>query len=289
MRSNKNRTKIILAAIVAILASVISYSAFNNMSGQLTEQQKMIELMQKLKTENTKSTYAYAVATSDLKAGEIVSDEDVDFKQFEIINTNAFENRSDVVNKILLKDITNGAEFTSDHIAKISNDDMTLKDGYRALTLPASKFEGRSNKMTPGSTIDIYSSTEGNNWVMEKVKIISTEGAKMPGATVGLEDATTVTFEVPADSISDFISNAAKGNLILVARNANDKKIYHKQSKANYGSGSMSSLPNLPSSVPISNLGGSNLSGLPMPIQPVSQGDSVELIEANVKSKVTFD
>lgn len=292
MRSNKNRTKIILAAIVAILASVISYSAFNNMNGQLTEQQKMIELMQKMKSANSKDTYAYAVATSDLKAGEIVSDEDVDFKNFDIINTNAFDNRSDVVNKVLLEDITSGTEFTSAHIAKISSDDTSLKDGYRALTLPATNFSGRSNKMTAGTSVDIYSSAEGNNWVMEKVKIMSAEGAKVPGASVGLDIADTVTFEVPADSISEFISNASKGNLVLVARNPGDKKVYHKRSSANYSGGSISSLPNLPSSVPISNLGGSsasNLSGLPMPIQPMAQSDSVELIEANVKSKVTFD
>ena len=296
MRSNKNRTKIILAATVAIIASVISYSAFKNMNGQLTEQQKLIEVMQKVKASHYDESSTYAVAKADLKAGEIVSDEDVDFKQFDTVNPNAFDNRSDVVNKVLLQDITSGTEFTSAHIAKISNDDVTLKEGYRALTLPTTTFQGRSNKMTAGTAVDIFSSTGDSSWVMENVRIISAEGSKIPGVSAGLEDATTVTFEVPADSISDFISNASKGNLVLVARNANDKKVYHKTAKPknSYNGGAMSSLPNLPSSVPIGNFSGgntsgNNLSGLPMPIQPVSQGDSVELIEANVKSKVTFD
>jgi len=292
MRSNKNRSKIILATIVAILATAVSYSAFKNMSGQLSEQQKLIEVMQKVKASQYKNNYAYAVATANLKAGEIVSEEDVDFKQFETINTNAFENRSDVVNKVLLQDISSGAEFTTAQIAKISNDEVSLKEGYRALTLPVTNFEGRSDKMMPGSSVDIYSASEGSNWIMENVRIISAEGAKTPGAPVALSSADSVTFEVPADSISDFISNASKGNLVLVARNANDKKVYHKRHKqiSNYSANSMSSLPNLPASVPISNYSGSgNLSGLPMPIQPVAQSPSVEIIEANVKSKVTFD
>lgn len=297
MRTNKNTSKIILATIVAILATAISYTGFKNMSNQLSEQQKLIEVMQKTKTAdpNYKENYAYAVATADLKAGEIVADQDVDFKQFDAANTNAFDNRSDVVNKVLLKDITSGEAFTTAHIAKISSDDLTLKDGYRALTLPADSFQGRSDKMTPGSFVDIYSASSDNNWVLEDVKILSAEGASPAdaGKTPSLSSATAITFEVAADNISDFISNISKSKLVLVARGANDKKVVHKKSKfpsGNYNAGSMSPLPKLPASVPISNFSAaSGMSGLPQPIQPVIQTSSVEVIEANVKSKVTFD
>lgn len=287
MRSNKNRSKIILATIVALLATAVSYSAFSSMNGQLTDQQKLIEVMQKTKASEYGDNYAYAVATVNLKAGEIVSDDEVDFKQFDTIDSTAFENRSDIVNKVLLQDISSGDVFTSSHIAKISSDDITLKSGYRALSLPSDKFQGRSAKMTPGSFVDIYSTSADSSWILENVRIISADGSKS-----GVDTASSITFEVPADSISDFISNASKDGLVLVARGANDKKIHHKASrpKGGYNMGSMSSLPNLPSSVPIGNFsGGGNLSGLPMPIQPTLQTESVELIEANVKSKVTFD
>lgn len=286
MRTNKNRSKIILSAIVAILATILTYSGFNKMQSKMNDQQKLIEVMQNTKASDYKEQYAYAVATIDLKAGEMVSDEDVDFKQFDAANDSAFQNRSDVVNKVLLQDIASGAVFTTAQIAKVSKDDTSLKDGDRALTLPADNFQGRSNTMVAGSLVDIYSASPDNNWILEAVKIISYES---PNATSGIMGASAITFEVPADSVSDFISNVSKSRLVLVARSANDKKVYHKKSKSpvNYGASSMSSLPNLPKSVPIKDLSGP--SGLPQPIQPMIQTPTVELIEANVKSKVTFD
>ena len=264
------------------------------MSSQLTDQQKMIEAMQQNKAEsyNENSTYAYAVTTKDLKAGEILSDEDVDFKQFPTMNSDGFENRSDVVNKVLLKDITSGNILTTAYIAKVSNDDVELKSGFRALTLPAENFQGRSNKMTTGSSVDIYSAADSSGWRLENVKILSLEGAKGPtGENPSMTSATGITFEVPADGIADFISNISKSKLVLVVRNPNDKKVTHKKSysSGNDYMGSAGSLPNLPSEVPISNFPSSSLSGLPQPLKPEAAPQEVEMIEANVKSKVTFD
>lgn len=292
MRTNKNRSKLILAATVAIVITMFSYSKFNNMQSQLETQlaqkQKDLEQIQLEKLKTANESYAYAIATTDLKAGEIVSDEDVDFNQSDVENKNAFENRSDVVNKVLLQDITKGQEFTTIHIAKVSKDDSTLKDGDRALTLPADNFQGKSNTMQPGSLVDVYSAAADSNWVLEAVKIISYEGQN---AATGIVGASAITFEVPADSVSDFISNVSKNKLVLVARNGNDKAVKRKKPKAslasNYSAASMSNLPNLPTSVPIKDLSGP--SELPQPVQPVIQPPSVEVIEANVKSKVTFD
>lgn len=300
MRSNKNTSKIILAVTVALLATLISYSGFKNMHNQLEEQQKLIEVMQKTNANNAavKEKFAYAVSTVDLKAGEIVADTDVDFKQFDAIDSNAFDNRADVINKVLLKDIKSGETFTTAHIAKISNDDLNLKDGYRALTLPADSFQGKSDSMKLGSAVDVYSASADNAWVLENVKIMSLEGAKnsLASGPPSITSASAITFEVPADSISDFISNISKSKLVLVARSAKDQKISHKFSRPVHGSGfdanAMKALPNLPKSVPIGTLpggDGSNLSGLPQPLKPMIQQSSVEVIEANVKSKVTFD
>lgn len=297
MRIKKNTSKIIIALAVAFLATMISYSSFNNMNKQLTDQQKMIEYMQKNKAQNYQDNYAYAIATKDLKAGEPVSDMDVDFKQTTVLDKNAFENRSDVVNKVLLKDINIGDVFTTSHIAKISNDDVTLKEGYRALTLPADNFQGKSSKMVPGTSVDIYSASQDDPWTLENIRIISFEGAKsltpekLSGTSnVDINSATAITFEVSANSIADFISSISKNKLVLVARNPNDKKVTY-QKKKNYSASksSYSSLPKLPASVPISSMPDQGLSGLPQPLKPEIVPQSVELIEANVKSKVTFD
>ena len=311
MRTNKNTYKIILAVIVAFLATMISYSAFSNMQGELTEQKKIIEFMQKNKP-NADDTFAYAVATSNLKAGEIVSEQDVDFQNFNIDHKDAFEIRSDVVNKVLLKDIASGDIFTSAHIAKISEDDMSLKEGYRALTLPADSFQGKANTMVSGSYVDIYSATGEASWVLENVRIMSLESSQKPSsssktaggstsataastpAPVSISDATAITFEVPAARISDVIFNVSKSKLVLVTRGANDRKVssnkpkvahqYPSSFSSSYSSRSMGVLPKIPASPPIS-----DFSGLPQPIQPLAPQNSVEVIEANVKSKVTFD
>lgn len=290
MRNNKNTPKIILALVVAILATMISYTVFSNLRGQVNRQQRYIEDLQKAEAEKKQELYAYAVAKTDLKAGQMVADEDVDFKNFSTMDPNAFESPSEVVNKVLLKDILSGEVFTNQHIAKISNDDVALREGYRALTLPADNFQGKADSMVPGTAIDIYSAATDNNWVMEDVKIMSFENSK---ATTGvstptnIQNATAITFEVPVDSVTDFISNISKGKLVLVARGANDKKIYHKRKphySDNYSASSYPALPSLPKTPQIK-----NLSGLPDPIQPAVQTDSVEVIEANVKSKVTFE
>jgi len=297
MRKTKNTSKIIIALSVAFLATAVAYTGFRNMNKQLTEQQKFIESIQKNKTQdyNNNTTFAYAITTKDLKAGELVSDEDVDFKQFSALNVGAFENRSDVVNKVLLKDIASGNVLTSEYIAKVSNDDVALKAGFRALTLPAENFQGKSIKMTTGSNVDIYSAVDTNDWRLENIKIIAFEGAKPVGnlTTTDIMNATAITFEVPANGIAEFISNISKSKLVLVARNPNDKIITHKKSSSasigSYSGGSSPSLPNLPATVPISNFPKSSLSGLPQPLKPMATPREVEMIEANVKSKVTFD
>jgi len=309
MRKNKNTSKIILTVIVAGLATMISYTAFNNMNNELTNKQKLIDLMQNTKvTQNTADSFAYAVATKDLKAGEIVADGDVDFKQFEAANASAFDNRSDVVNKVLLQDIASGETFTTIQIAKVSGDNLALKNGYRSLTLPADNFQGKSSQMIAGSNVDIFSASKEDNWSLENVKILSFESSASAAATAvatvtnkavpNITNATSIDFEVPAESIADFISNVSKGKLILVARNPNDKAVTRRRSTSfssgDYRTTSMSSLPKLPPTVPIKNLQGSNLpesnlSGLPLPIKPSVPAQEVEMIEANVKSKVTFD
>lgn len=289
MRRSKNTSKIILAGAIAFFVMVAFYVYLNKMSNKMAEQQQVIDLMQRTNAENdTDASYAYAVATDNLKAGELVTDIDVDFKEFDIKQGDAFENRSDVVNKILLNDINSGDIFTSSQIAKVSADNIELKEGYRSITLPAESFQGKSNKMTLGSSVDIYSSNTEDDWALEDIKIIGFESAGKDASSTdtNINNASSINFEVSVGEISDFISYASKGKLVLVARSANDKKIIHKikHAKSSKNSSSFSSLPNLS---PTPNI--SNLSGLPQPTQPTIQSESVEVIEANVKSKVTFD
>lgn len=312
MRTHKNRSKIILAVIVAILATMISYSAFTNMNKQMQDQENLIKAMQAEQGKTNQSeSYAYAVSTADLKAGELVSDQDVDFKNFTTEDKSAFENRSDVVNKVLLKDIAAGEAFTTSHIAKISSEsDIALSPGYRALTLPADNFQGRSEKMVIGSVVDIYSTASDSSWILENVKILAFEKnssvvSSTQSVPASIMNAASITFEVSTGQIPDFISSISKGKLMLVAKNPGDKKSVKVSTQKSYGGAihhsaktghysNYSALPNLPASVPISNFSGGssspgNLSGLPQPIAPNVKTTSVEVIEANVKSKVDFN
>ena len=68
--------------------------------------------------------------------------------------------------------------FTTAHIAQISKDDLSLKEGYRALTLPIGSFQGFSKTMKPGSFVDIYDTSTDSTWMLEKLKIIDLEGSQ---------------------------------------------------------------------------------------------------------------
>lgn len=281
MRKNKNTSKIILATIVAFLATLISFSAFNNMNKQLLDQQKLISLMQNTKPE-ANATYTYAIATKDLKAGELISDADVDFKEFDTQDLGNFDNRSDVVNKVLLKDITIGEPFTNLHIARIS-DDTSLREGYRALTLPTESFQGLSQRMIPGTKVDILRSSGGDDWGLESVKIIGYEGSKGEGDANIPTNAKCITLEVPSEKISDFISTVSRNKLMLITRGPNAKRILKTRAQIAPSSG-FPAFPSLPKMPMIE-----NMSGLPQPIGPITPQSEVEVIEANVKSKVTFN
>ncbi|MBP7212209.1 hypothetical protein KBA27_05180 [bacterium] len=338
MRKNINKKKMIIAVTIAFFVTILSYASFNGMSKQLAQQKQLIQQMQLRDGGNGAETFTYAVATKDLKAGELVSDADIEFKDFDSKQPDAFDARSAVVNRVLLADIKAGETFTSYHIAKVSNDSIALRPGYRALTLPADNFQGKSKKMTDGTVVDVYSSASDSPWKLEGVRIVSfdsssataTQGSssdssssssssKPANSAPDITTATSITFEVATNDISAFISNASKSKLMLVERNPNDKTIHHskpapaqnydmaystpvapqnysypkKKSYKSSGGGSIpSSLPYLPSSVPIKNLGGgSGLSGLPQPSRPrISHSPStVEMIQANQKSTVTFN
>ena len=292
MRTNKNKQRIFLAATVALLAMIISYSVFGSMRNQLEDQKKTIAEMQKNANVeiNAKAEYVYAYATKDLNSGEIVAENDVDFKGFPIQNYSAIENSSDVVNKILLKNIKKGEIFTSSHIAKISNDNVELREGYRALTLPTESFQGKSKNMISGSYVDIYSTSSDSSWVLEGVRILELEPSNSGG---GIVDANTVTFEVPVNYVSDFISNLSKNKLVLVTRNKKEMKIKHYTAKSTdfpvknsiSTKNPMPKIESLPS-------WSSSMPDLPPPEAPIkaiqSPEASVEVIEANVKTKVTF-
>lgn len=298
MRNNKNKSKILLALLVALLATLISYATFSNMQNQLSEQKRMIDDLQKNPENKISSTYTYAIALSDLVAGEPVSENDVVLKDFDEENPVAFTKRSDIVGKVLLKNITAGDVFTVSHIANVSNDVVSLREGYRAITLPADNFQGKSKSMEQGKFVDIYSTIPDNNWFLEHVRILSFDDAKLEeknnkkASASNILTASSITFEVPVGAISEFISNTSKGRLVLVVRDENDKlvrKIVKKSSSVsnNYVSNNYKSLSKIPSAPPISDFSG--ISDLPEPIQPSVHSPSVEVIEANVKSRVTFD
>jgi Flp pilus assembly protein CpaB len=279
MRKNKNTSKIILATIVAILAAMVSYSAFNSLHQQVSEQKQLINLMHKTKSGKKKKNekYSYAIAKKNLKAGNTLKHTDFKFKDFEEKSLTKIKNKSQLIGKILLKNIDKDEAFTMKHIGNASTD-VIIKEGYRALTMKSSNFEGKSNKMQVGTSVDIYSTSKRTKWSLEDIRIADIEGRS--GRKSNLVDSASVTFEVPVDKISEFISNASKTKMVLVARGPNSKP-KKKQEKPKI---SEPALPNLPSAPPIE-----NLSGLPLPLQPEASPVEIELIEANVKSKVRFD
>lgn len=276
---------------MAIVATVFSFGAFNGLNSNLYEKERalkekdqLIELMKKSQStkRDKKTTYRYFVANKDLKAGHKLEKSDIDQKTFETKKIDSVKSEKDLVGKILLKSISDGQAFSISHVPSLLDSGIELKKGYRALTLPAASFQGKTNDMEVGTSVDVFTSSSKNNWSLENIRIIGLESRT--GDDSSMLNSQSITFEVPASDIQNFISNSSRNKMVLVARSPYDttskKRSVVKKSVAPEDT----VLPSLPKAPEIK-----NLSGLPDPLQPDSSSYEVEMIEANVKSKVQFE
>ena len=141
--------------------------------------------------------------------------------------------------------------------------------------------------MEKGLLVDLFGTGSNSDWRMEKVKILSLEGHSKSEEVADITKAKSVTFEIAANDVAEFISNASKGRMVLVGRNQNDTKVSAKtkvKPKVENNDFGAKTLPTLPRSPEIENLG-----SLPDPIEPLYQPPSVELIKANQKTTITFE
>lgn len=309
MHSKSNRKKMIIALTAGFLAALGMFTSFNQKDAQ---EQKSINEVQILKNQMNKLSDNITIGISPISkdiailakqkipVGTVLKAEMMESKQInpQLMPTNSLNNLYSLIGKISIKDINSGDFIKNSDIAENTYTEIDLPDGMRAISVPVAYLQGLASFIKKGSCVDIIStaktSTEQPELILQNIKLISIDGA-----TAGVTEsnkATSLTFQIPASSSARIVNAMMSGKLLIVARNFTDKKIISKNYKERIHSSKSNSsininplsanykLPELPTLTKISP------NGLPQPASPTaSSSRKVELIQANVKSDVTFN
>lgn len=318
MRSKQNKKKMLIATVIGVFAGVAMLSSsngqrdmINGLNTRLMEQDKVIASLK-----NSPSTGGVTpvqinkavFAKADLAAGTSISPENAEVKDINpaLAPRNGYADISALIGKTLAAPVKAGDYITKDKIAVIPDgSSLNLAPGMRAVTLPIDSIKGLASYVVVGSRVDILpmGTRNGVQDVLQNIKILSLENDPATPSNVIASKATGITFEVPTSMVYGLVSAATDGKLQVIARSPNDKSTTAtiRHSAPRYSSHSEAALPPLnmqlpkvPGNISIVPEKGltpeKSLGGLPEPTEPPKPPSrKVELIQANVKSEVSFD
>lgn len=285
--SEKNRKKLFAALIVGIFVSCISLGMFKKMQKQIEQQDAMIKIMSQ-QAENTASSYTYVIAQRDMGTGETVSDSDINTAVFYEKQEDGLENTDMAAGNVLLEPVKKGQILTGYVFTGINNasDSTGVRKGYRALTISTDKMDGLSAAMTKGKFVDIFSKTSKNPYELQNVRILSfvpSNSAEKEASSI--IKSQKVTLEIPSAELKDFVKAYSSNSLLLVLRPSGEKApapskrtVSAEVSQNYYEKPVMPKLPDI-----------KDIDALPAPASFQGFGQSVEVIEANTKTKVEFN
>lgn len=298
MNFQRNKTRIIVAVTIGIIAFILINLYVGNMQKQLDTQKKLLMLMQQNQT--SVAQVEYLTATKDLKIGDVLKEEDVKLVKSQKEVKNGLKDLKEVVGEKLLEDVKVESVLTENLFAKTYQktvgEHKALKPSQRALTLDISNFQGLSNDMVAGKSVDMYLTAKDKKWSLSNVTILSCDSNpdKTPICT-SLTKAKTVTLAIENNKITEVIESISQGKILLVLTNPNDKSVTTKQVSTNANQrlsklnsnyspefDNVNDLPNLPS------LNSPETRDLPSPFMPISSGQSIEVIQANTRTKVEY-
>lgn len=320
MRSNNKTKRLTIAIITGILATFAAFSLFNTINQQkdlilglnskLQEQSKEISnikdnkiLLSAQNSTQQSGLVNVVAAKTDIKAGTKLNSEMLEVRQADFLKApdSGFNDSGMLVGKITLSDIKTGDFITKDKIIGIKGVNFNIPAGMRAITIPTQYIQGLASYITVGSRIDIISTSKGNGSkpeiVLQNIRIISLEGVtgSLDGETMSTPSATAVTLEIPAGYASKLVNAMIGGKLQVITRGHKDNKII-RSGDSSGGIGYVSPkisynqvLPPAPKDIKL--FQNKSYGILPEPAMPPVRSSSrkIELIQANVKSEVTFD
>lgn len=311
MRSKSNKKKkIIIAVCAGIIAAFGIFSSVNKKDAMIdklsqelnTQKAQLANISQNISGSiNDISANKAVIAKKDIPAGTIINNEIIEEKHFEqaLIPSDANKNLYSLIGKVAAKDIKSGEFVKKADIMENNYNGLDLPSGMRAITIPVSYLQGLGSYMSKGSRVDIISTTKTDSSkpqvILQDVKIISLEGVS-DGDNQPATKATSITFQIPAELSANIVDAMMSGKLQIVARNLTDRvKVKSSTTSTKNRNKTVSSIKNvsnftLPEIPAITGIPSSSMSGLPSPAMPsLAPTKKVELIQANVKSEVTFD
>ena len=309
--ANKNIKNILISLLIGAGIAFYAYDLYAKQQKQIFEQNQLIQVMKLRDEQLAKQTFTYFVPIRDLQTGTTVTVMDIKKVTIPQKQDFAITSQNNIIGSVLLRDVKEGQIFTEEDFTKIiTNQDKNLREGYRALTVSTEDLDGLAFDMKEGSLIDIFSKTSSDGKVLSKIKILSLVPTKQEtiiektanSATLeqttkkeplSITQAKKVTFEIPINKVQDFVEIYSSGKIMLVMRPIGDdtiikpkkeekKKEKNTSQNTNYDSAKLPSLP------VVQTYEDPSINELPSPIKVNTHTNSIEIIEANSKTKVSF-
>lgn len=312
MYSSSNKRKLFIAILVGILLSLFLNKLINDQKAQVNElssklknqNEVILGLKNQSVTGNTSQQSGYVVlAKKDIVPGMLLTPDMLEVKQIspKDVLVGSFNDINTAVGQSVISNIKTGEAITQSNTVKLSSANFNIPVGMRAITIPVEYIQGLGSYINIGSKVDIISTSASKNntnkpdIVLQNIKIISFEGSTSPSTLTSPIGATAITFEIPATSAPKLVESMSNGKLQIIVRNNFDNKLIRRNTRSfnNYNISNVSyikklSLPPVPQLT--TNFGRTGFSDLPSPAIPLSQpSKKVEIIQANIKSEVSFD
>lgn len=321
MAAKKKNKKMLIAIVMGLLTSFAVFGLLNSQKSQLVQQQTEVEQLKKMieeekkKSESTNGSQIgnllnlnkVVFAKGAIKTGAVLTADMLEVREMTNggdVPKDGYNNINQLVGRTMVADAAGGAYITKAMVADVTVNEVVIPVGMRAMTIPIEFFQGTASYLSVGSRIDLLTfgkaDKPNSDFVIENIKILSLEytTGTVKENSVPTTKATAITLEVPATKVPTIVEAINGGKLQIVARNHKDSKTVSRgikrrpQGSSNTSAGGFTGINTKipPPPQDIRYLGNKGFSTLPDPASPPMSPNSkkVELIQANVKSDVTF-
>lgn len=309
--ANKNTGKILISLIIGAVVAYYAYDMYAKQQKQIIQQNQLIQVMKLRDEQLAKKSYDYFVPIKDLEIGETVTVMDIKKITVSQKHDGAISSQNNIIGSVLVRPVKAQQVFTNEDFTSIAFEKSGLREGYRALTVSTESLDGMASEMKEGTLIDIFSKSKSDDKILSKIKILSLVPAKtetpvekaanavanepvVKKEAISINQAKAVTFEIPINRVQDFVEIYSSGKIMLVMRPVGDDTVIKpkKEEKTKTSSSSAqnvnynsSKLPSLPV---VQTYEDPSINELPAPIKSGGYSNSVEIIEANSKTQISF-
>ena len=307
MRPKQNKKKLVIAITVGVVVSLMIFSTLGNYDKKIQEQSQLLNSYKKqlgsamTQKKEESDAIQIVVAKSLLLKDTKLTKEMLELKDHKIaaLPPGHIKNLDSIVGHTLNTSLNPGEPITTLFLKELQSKTLEVPQGMRAITIPIEYIQGLASYVEIGSKLDLHSASRENakekgELIVQNIKVIAFEKKEQPSPVEGqkpIEAISAVTIEVPAAKAAKLVEAMVNGKLQLALRNMHDDEIVKTPKRE-----IIQAPPINPSSFPTSILppiNMKNINDLPIPAAPPKKPSkppaTVEFIQANVKSEVTFN